>query len=479
MDITYNNVTSATNIVTLTQVPNLLTISDASGGTKATITLEFSGNLSSTVTNDGQYYITILGETITNVISYNNIANKSFYISTGNTSTAASVTKALRNCPTIAANFIVVNDEATVTLTSRNYNSILSNAAFSTNISTTYLTADITDGESLSDLASSLVSVDVYASGEYVTSLEKTFYEGSLTFDMSPILSTVSEIGRTVPYYFKVSSIKNGQYTDLATTNTNYSTVGYMCNQGLKFIQLSGVTVAMNATRGNTKTSTNNTTLYIYKPSLPISIYVQGVSTVPVVINYLDSAYTVLHTYATTWRNPGQYAPTKLFNLEYELNEEWFNESTYVEITFNNYITYRFNVIKPLRASEHCQRILWRNSYGGVSFVDLTGELDISNDITRTTYEKNIFDYYTADVNSLEKTYKADVKTTYTIKSHLMDADGRWMYYDLMASPFVWTEINNEKYEIILDAVSVEEQNRNDIYKATVKFHISQPYTLI
>jgi hypothetical protein len=48
-----------------------------------------------------------------------------------------------------------------------------------------------------------------------------------------------------------------------------------------------------------------------------------------------------------------------------------------------------------------------------------------------------------------------------------------------MQSAEVWTERNGEAYAIIIDSVSVEEQDRNDIYEATVKYHYSQKPSLL
>ena len=109
----------------------------------------------------------------------------------------------------------------------------------------------------------------------------------------------------------------------------------------------------------------------------------------------------------------------------------------------------------------------------------MTGTISMSKDIETTTYDKNLYDYYETDLNSLSKTFDVTVKDTYTIKSHLFETDGKWIYNDLAQSPFIWTFINDEKYEILLDSVAVEEQENNDIYEATVKFHFSQPTTLL
>jgi hypothetical protein len=74
----------------------------------------------------------------------------------------------------------------------------------------------------------------------------------------------------------------------------------------------------------------------------------------------------------------------------------------------------------------------------------------------------------------LTKPYNNKVDYSVTLKSHLFEHDGKYIFNDLIQSGKIWTEINNNFYEIILDSVSVEEQNNNDIYEATVKYHYSQ-----
>ena len=65
------------------------------------------------------------------------------------------------------------------------------------------------------------------------------------------------------------------------------------------------------------------------------------------------------------------------------------------------------------------------------------------------------------------------------MKSHLFEEDGKYVFNDLIQSPEVWTVINGQEYAIILDSVSVEETDRNNIYEATVKYHYSQEPSII
>lgn len=81
-------------------------------------------------------------------------------------------------------------------------------------------------------------------------------------------------------------------------------------------------------------------------------------------------------------------------------------------------------------------------------------------------------------INEKELVYNVDTRSTYTVKSHLIAEDGKWMLYDLLQSPYAWTNINGQDYVVIIDSVTEAEQNNQQIYEMTVKFRISQPTSL-
>lgn len=478
MNIKYNNIEGAGNLITFNDIPNILKVSDESGGTYATISFFFNIPLQSyLLLEDGLWYITIMGETITNVTDPSRAINKNFYIAPTNESTNASIVRALRNCPTIAANFNVDFSSSTVTLTAKAVGSLVDESSFTTNISPVVCIATITDGTSFSDLYGSQISVDVLSDGEYVTTLQKNFYNGEAAFNVTPVLNTFTEIGKAKPYTLSISSTKNGIYSQIGAITTNYAAQGYMVNQGQKYLDNTYWQYAMNFYRGQARNPImNNTILYIYKPTIPISFYRGNSGGGNITITYRDSAYNEVYVDNQTWRNI--YSSTKLIDMELQLQESIMRNCFYIDVAFGN-DTIRFNVIKPLQMTEYCQRILWRNSYGGISFVDLTGQKTETRELNLQTYQKNIFDYYTDPVNELEKVYDNDVEYQVTLRSHLFEEDGKWVYNDLIQSPYVWTEIHGEKYAIILESVSVEETDNNNIYQATVRYRYSQEPSLI
>lgn len=476
--ITYNNrsVGNASNLITFTDIPNILKVTDTYSGNKQIISLIFNGNLTSVTVPDGGWTITIQGETISSVDAFADAINKNFFVSSSNNSTAASVARALRNCPTIIANYTVAHEDNEVELVAREIGNF--STTIISNISSTYLTKSITQGSSSSSLYGCKIDVDVVHGTEYVTTLEKNFYKGEVAFDMSPVLTTFAERGKTEPYWFLISSIdQNGQYSELSRLNTNYITQGYMVNQGNKFIALgSSAVVAQNFSRGTEKVTDNNTILYIYGNSIPFSFYSTS-NSLSIDITYLNSAFEQV---GSADFNYTKSTSDLLANAEIPLSATLLRDSFYVDIEIEQTSeTIRYNVIKPIKAAEYYQRILWRNSYGGVSFFDFTGQKTETRDLEVETYQKSIFDYYTDSRNELEKVYNNEVKYTVTLKSHLFENDGKYVFNDLLQSPEVWTVMNGEEYAIIIDSINVDETDRNNIYEATVKFHYSQEPSLI
>lgn len=483
MNITYNNLSSPSNIITFTDIPNILKVSDDAGGSYATFSFVINTSFKDVTSGDSQWYITFMGETITNVLDPNNAVNKSFYVSSQNVSTAAYIAKAFRNCPTIIANFNVENTTYgianAVRLTAKSVGTVWTGIQdyLKTNIPSAYMTMEGVDGTAYSELNGALIDVDVYSEGNYITTLEKNWYNGEAAFNMSPVLTTISNIGSIVPYDFRISSMKDGNYSLLGNINGNYNTVGYMCNQGYKYLT-NEFTIAQNFSRGTAREFENNTILYLYEPKINISLYTGNNGGYSYSIDYLDSAFNNI---APTITNTARCQANTLLDLEFTLNHggnTYFPVAFYVDLSLGS-LKVRYNVIKPLKATEYSQRILWRNSYGGISFFDFTGQRSETRDVDISTYQKNIFGYYDDPMNELEKVYDNEVKYTVTLKSHLFEHDGKYIFNDLIQSSQVWTIVNGETYAIILDSVSVDETDNNNIYEATIKYHYSQEPSLI
>lgn len=470
MNITYNGEDSPSNMLTFTEIPNILKVIEYASGTKAQFTFTFTGDLLHTVTGDSQYYVTFLGETVSNVMDFSKANNKRFYISISTITTAMSFARALRNCSSIAAEFNIIHSDSSVKLIAKTIGMKWSNTAnfIQRNIPNEFLTTTGIDGNAFSTLWNSKIDVDVYSGAtlddsNYVTTLEKNYYGDECAFDMSPVLSTFSDYGITRPYLFYLTTADvDGEWTFLGSVSGN-TTIGYHANQSDKFKYSQGVQMLLNKNR--------NITLYTYSNEILYSVLC-GSETGGwnVTVSCKDSAMNEIYTYSRSDRRPSS---SNIVDGMVTVPQTAFTNTYYVDVTVGNEKT-RFNVIKPLKATEYYQRILWRNEYGGISFFDFTGARSESDSVDIETYEKSIFDYYDNDEFEMKKIYSNKYRKTVSLTSHLMEENGKWIFNSLMMSKKVWTVVNGKLYYIIPKSIDVPEDNTyNNIYTAKLTYEYS------
>ena len=475
MNITYNGVEEPSNMVTFTEIPNILKVEEIQNGTKAKFIFWIGNGLRQTVTADTQYYITLFGETITNVMSPNDAKNKRFYISDSNLGTAMSMARAFRNCAGLNAdyNIYVRQNDGGVVLEAKTIGSKITTSNYlQRNISGQYMGVSVQDGSSYSQLFDSKIQLDVYNAStndleKYVTSLEKNWYGNECAFDMSPVLSTIAEYGKTEPYTLVLNVFKdNGDWQILGSVS-GFISIGYHANQSEKYKYARGVQMLLNKGRG-----TNGVMkLYTYSNYIPYSVLCGGdTGSWNIALSVKDSAFNEIYASTSTGqRSSSNY----IIDGGLTIPQTAFTSGYYVDITIGTDTT-KFNIIKPLKATEYYQRILWRNEYGGISFFDFTGARSESDSVDIETYEKNLFDYY--ETNEFEKKmiYSNDYKKTVTLTSHLMEEDGKWIFNSLMRSKKVWTTVNGKKYYIIPKSIEVtEDQTYNNIYTAKLTYEYS------
>lgn len=495
MALNFNGIAAedAKDLICLSDVPNILSLEDNAGGTKGIFRFIIYDGLYAATTGTSQWWISFLGETVSNVMNPEDAINKNFYISQDRHSTAASLCKALRNCPSIAAKFQIYLDDNVslnghlVWLKAREigkaWNNLPDDLSYTPGLMSTYIGYAGTNGKTYTPYYNSKIDVDVYVNQEYATTMEKTFTGERCAFDITPVINTISKIGNTVPFkMYMTYTDTSGTTHEIATipsgsSDYNYASVGYMVNQGDKYLVNDG-RIAMNYSRGASRSGdgiSNNTILYVYNESIPIVIYRGNSGGGSFTVRYLDSAYQEITGQTVTWTTGG--TSDIMYTIEVPINKHYLTSSVYyIDVDGLQGQRIRYNVIKPLQMTETHRRLYFRNSYGGISFIDMCGPESMTKDIENETYNKNNFDYYTSDSYSKEKIYNTTIKNTYTLKSHLIEGDGRWIYNDLAKSPLVWTEINGEKCEIIVDSISVDEVTTgNNVYEAQVKFHMSDP----
>lgn len=276
MNITYNGVESPSNILTFTEIPNILKLEEIQNGTKCAIQFFMGNGLRQTVTADSQYYITLFGETVSNVMSPTEARNKRFYISDDNVSTAMSIARALRNCGGLNAEFEIFGraSDGSVQIIARTIGKKITTANYlQRNIPSDKMGVSVQDGSSYSVLFDSKIQVDVYNSNtvdvnNYITTLEKNWYGNECAFDMSPVLSTFSEYGQTKPYAFTINVFReDGEWQNQGTVTGN-TTIGYHANQSDKFKFAQGVQMLLNKGRGENGVMK----LYTYSNYIPYSV---------------------------------------------------------------------------------------------------------------------------------------------------------------------------------------------------------------
>lgn len=468
MNITYDGQSITSGLITLTGIPNILSVESGKvQGSKAELRITIN-NLSG-IDPTKEYMITINDNTIT---SSQSEGNKSFWLTNSNSAqskitVATSIAQALRNSdlgtydiyqlvssgqlqPTVVVMAKEIGEQYEMT-----YSSTLGSALSIQNYA----------GSTTDEFAGAKMYVDIYSSGSYVTTLEKSYYKERIDFNISQILTSISRYDYLTPYDLVIYKKSNDIVSSIGYLSGMYSAMGYMVNQGDKYLNYNENTLAQNVSRGTQSDVYNRMVLYTYLPSIPLGIY--AASALNIGINYLDSNKDTIRNETYNFTVPSHYG-----YHEITLDTEYFNQAYYVDLVIPDVGTLRYNVIKPIDATQRCQRVYYHNSYGGVSFFDFTGEITENHKTDNDTYTKNVFDYYRDSQMEQTKIYSKDTSITVTMKSHLMERSAVWQFNDLLGSYDAWTNINGVDYKIIITDCKVDETDTG-VWQATITYTYS------
>lgn len=463
MVLTYNGQASPQGMITLTNVPNILTI-QSSSVTGNNSVLKITINDLTKIDPNNTYYITINGLTITS----GNVGNN-FYISNSNTganqiAVAHSIAKSLRSVGLtnyeiyqqiengILTNVVIVEAREVGELYEITFDSNLGAAILYDN----YV------GTTSDEFAGGRINIDVYSGSDYITTLEKSYYKEKIDFNVSDVLRSISRYDYLTPYTLFIYSQIGNQVSSLDRVSAT-SAIGYMVNQGEKFLNTYPM-FAQNVSRGTS--SPSKMVLYTYLSTIPVTIYSDDVVET-VNITYYDSS---LQQIGTGFSNVNIY--NGIGQSDIALNSNLFNSAYYVDLSLENGQIIRYNVIKPVDANSRCQRVYYHNSYGGVSFFDFTGQITENHKVDNDTYTKNIYDYYRETTLEQIKIYDKETTINVTMKSHLMERSAVWQFNDLLGSYDVWTNINGVDYKIIVTDCKVDE-TETGVWEATVTYTYS------
>ena len=507
MELTYNGLTNNQDIVCFTGVPNLITYTGSSTiNTKAKYAIIIASLRN--VDPNKTYHIYIGDYQIASVPELDIQGGTNFWLPQTDSydnqlACTNSIVRALRNVPYIAANYnvwISDNNEGVPTndlfieakKPGAEYNLPISWDLEEVGQNTF---TRVTEGSSNDDMLQgndNKISVDVYrytvqsrigetpsaANREYVTTLEKNYSGQPVTFNVTPILSTIVKEGEMEQYSFTIYGFSGGKMKFSHMTEPAYITPGYQVNQSEPFIgTFTNRFFVQNVSRGDERDQFNKTYLYAYYHTLDFSLYVRtGIVQTIATVKYVDSAGTVTHAVGHSLNTYDMTQSLKDFSIT--LDEEYFNAATYIDLEIPDIGTIRYNVIKPINATDarESERVFWRNEYGGISFMDFTGERTEQRKEETEFYQKQNFDFYTADGRELTKVYSKKIPITVKHKTHNIDGNGKWLLFSLQNSSTAWTERNGQKYYIHVDDLEIKEaSNSNHIFTGTITYSFSYP----
>lgn len=507
MEVTVNGLSNNKDIVCFTGVPNLITYTGSStvnSKAKYTISINSLTHFDANTT----YHIWFGDYQITSVPELDMQGGTNFWLPPVDSqdnllACANSIVRALRNVPYIAANYNAWVDDNNGQMSNLIYiEAKMAGAEYNLSLTSDLTTnipqntvSQIVQGISNDDMLQgndNKISVDVYrytvqtkigatpslSNREYLTTLEKNYSGRPVTFNVSPVLSTIVKDGEMEQYMFTVFGYSGGKLKFSHQTEPAYITTGYQVNQSEPFIGLFiNRFFAANVSRGDERDQYNKTCLYMYYPLLEFSLYTSAsIHTTDCTCNYINSAGGIDHTQTLTVYSDN--FDSSLVHDNFYLDEDWFRAATYIDLEIPNIGTIRYNVIKPINATDarEAERIHWYNEYGGISFMDFTGERTEQRKEEVEYYEKQNFDFYNTDGRELTRVHSKKIPITVKHKTHNIDVNGKWLLFSLQNSSVAWTERNGQKYFIHIDDLEIKESsNASHIYTGTITYSFSMP----
>lgn len=497
MKITLNGLESPSNIITFTNCPTILTVSDTWTGTRARSTIEVD-DLSIVKTPD-EYTISIGDYMIRGTGDLSKSMGNRFYLTSSKTLAnrilvAKKIVDAISSLGGITMNYRVWQDsdsngQLLPKVIVESISIGIGNLGIHINdpMPSGIVTINGTAGSITSTFNGNItnkIHVELYKNnspvnringntwtrGGFITQLVKTVWGGSVSFDLSEIFNTESEIGTLSEYEIIIYSEIDGNITTLGDLKRIYATPGYFVNQGGSFIpKFTGCYLAQNVSRGNSVGGVNKSILYVYYNSIVFSLYADNsMGSMSCTIDYLNNAQASLGT-----EKQNIFCGNNLNTFTLPLNQLLLQQSSYIDLTIPNIGKLRYNVIKPIHATDETQRIYWTNSYGGTSFFDFTGTRTEERKTDIETYERSLYDYYNSNRQELKKIYSKEVKITVTLTTHNIVRDGTWQLFDLQNSYNAWTTVNGKEYAIHITDIQVDETDVAGIYTAQIEYEYS------
>lgn len=451
--LTFNNLAYYTRgLLTLSEVTNIITVTEAVTGSVPSVTLNVIRNIPS------GYYITIDGETVTSVGTPEEAVGNNFF------STPTSLVAALRQNKVLNTRYEIYQEGSAIYLRGRSIGNHV--VEVSTNLSSSYLNYSKSEGSASSPLWGGHVVANFYVDGAYQATLRKRYANNNCSFDVSSLLATSSIYGEAVPYSFQVSTENSDGSTTSLGTITAHTLNGYISNNSAPYLYASPMLLLEPFDNGE-----NGLIYSTYSNIIPFSIYTTATTSQVTWTAYDSGSHSIATSSVTITTRANNITDASLL-----IPSTAFTEASYI-ILLHNAKTYRFNVQKPLKASNGAVRTWFRNNFGGIGFIDWSGDEEFSVSTNKTTYDKNTFDFYDGgEDRERTKILNIDYTETHTLTSFLLKDEDLHLIKNIAKSKLVWIEnqSSGQLLYIIIDSVDISEvANYDGTYRVTITFTYS------
>lgn len=473
MTISLNNIENASNLVTLNNIPTIVSVENAdTSGSKKIITInvrnitqnlqEIDKSIDNAVTTIGDYKIkyTVNPNKAINNVAYITKSQGASYIS----AMAYYLANALNNSGmysdysiTYTSNTVMIEPKEN----GKEYDLDISKSVFAFGNWTVTASGS---GSTTDELNNSQVLCNVAINNEIIP-LSKRYYKNSVSFDISNILLNHTDNGEVNDYTVSLSYLKDGMLNTIGSITDNHCVNGYVFGNGEYFFDMNDKSriLAQNVSQGSEKVSLNNTTLYyVYGYNISLSI-ISNDDAYSITVTEYDSSRTKTLSQVVSSITPS--------NMIYEFNyQPRKKDAYYVDIAIVGVGTVTYENIKPLSYNgENLDIIHFVNSYGGHSFVPFVGKRTEELSSDKETYKHNNINLYKSNERSLERVYSNEIENKVNVKTHYIPKDALYTYQELLYSYECWIMIGDIKHHIIVTDVDVEEVN-NGIYQVEVTY---------
>lgn len=450
MNITFNQ-QNQNGIYIFDGQPNIITFEDGTyTGTPSRLTITCPDGL--TAGEEG-VIIEVNGEQITSVPVQSDAGPREFAISDVGMTTANNICRALRNVSSLLVNFSVYfgadrYGQGMVTVLARQLTAEVSGSCTNEYITVVSVPSGVQS-------SARVASVNVSKDSAYVATLEKTICSQNTNFDVSPIISSLTEYGSLTPVTFTTwTSDAEGNVSTGRTYNMT-AIKGYHTDG--QPLYLTGSTMLQNV----------QGTLYIGAGQPLVFSWLNTVSgNLDFVVKMLGSDYaTIASTGATIERADNEIVDVSI-DLSSMSDEVW-----YLDLILPDGNSVKYNVIRPSRLSEGNVRMQWCNGMGGISFFDFTGAKTEKNNLEYDTYrdEGSSYSYYDTGMRYDRIKRNASNDIEYTVQTHLVKEDSLGIFRDLARSERVW--IGDDM--VLVSGIEYNEQS-NGIYIVRVTYKKSR-----